>query len=221
MALISKIKTVFDSLKTNWSSDPAARGAAKMAMGAAFLAEGIFGFVRGSRSSTSLVGSMFLAVGAFVFITVGVYMSPDDYPDAMSTQGKVSEVARVRDSDGKHAYSPVYSYVVSDKTYTLPSSITTNKRPTLGSPVKIVYSASEPLNAYREDGAEGWFSWIFLGSGMFLALWAAYSLLVSIALLVVGIILFRGGRKDRATADHTAGFVQDLISLVSQARQPK
>ncbi|NYT66574.1 DUF3592 domain-containing protein [Alcaligenaceae bacterium] len=217
--MLSKIKTIFNSLKTNWSSDPAARGAAKMAMGAAFMAEGIFGFVRGSRSSNSLLGAMVLVIGAVVFASVGIYMSPDEYPDAVQVQGKVSEAHRVRDSDRKHAYSPVYSYDVDGKTYTLTSSITTNKRPTLGSSVKIIYSASEPRNAYRQDGMDGWFPWVFIGSGAFLALWAAYALLISIALLIVGIILFRSGRKDRATAENSEGFIQDLLSLMNQAKK--
>lgn len=218
--MISKIKSVFDSLKTNWSSDPAARGAAKMAMGAAFLAEGIFGFVRGSRQGGSnLVGALLLGLGAVVFTSVGVYMSPDKYPDAVRVQGQISEIARVRDSDRKYAYSPLYSYVVQGETYTLPSSITTSKRPDLGSPVDIVYSAAEPSNAYREDGMEGWFSWIFLGSGVFLALWAVVSLVISIAMIVVGFILFRDGRRERLAAGSSKGFIQDLISLVTTTRK--
>lgn len=223
--MISKIKSALDLLNAKGSleaepNDPAARGGAKMAMGAELLADGIFGFARGSRNGgTSLVGSLLLALGAAVFIAVGMYMSPDHYPDATRIKGQVSKVVSVRDSDGKHAYSSVYSYVVQGTTYTFSSSITTGKRPTLGSPVDIVYSLAEPRNAYREDGMEGWFSWIFLGSGIFLALWAVVSLVTSIALIVVGFILFRSGHKDRLAVGESTGFIWDLISQAISTRK--
>lgn len=217
--MLSKIVATFDSLKTNWSTDSAARGAAKMAMGAALLAEGIFGFVRGSRSGSSLLGALAIGVGAVVFTLIGLHTAPEEYPDAARIKGQVSEVHRVRDSDRKYAYSPVYSYVVNGETYTMSSALTTSKRPTLGSSVDIVYSAAEPSNAYREDGMDGWFSWIFLGCGIFLAIWAAYALIVSIIMIVVGFILFRGGRKDRIAAGEGTDFIKDLISLAMKTKK--
>ena len=219
MSIIKKIKTFFDSLQTTWSEDPAARGAAKMTLGAALLVEGIFGIARGSRSSFSLFGSFMLGIGAAVFIATGLFTSADSYPDEVRVQGTISDMREGRDSDGNHTYKSVYSYVVNGKKYSMVSSISSGKRPTLGSPVKIVYSAAEPRNAYREDGAEGWFPWVFLGSGLLLAAWAGISFLVSIALIVGGIYLFRSGRKDRLSVGQETSFIKDLLSLVSNARK--
>lgn len=220
MLILKKIKNVVDLLKTKWSEEPAARGAAKMALGAALLVEGIFGVVQGSRSTFSLFGSFMLGVGAVVFTWVGLFMSPDPYHDEMRVQGKISEILEVRDADGKHAYKSVYAYTVNDQTYSITSSISSSKRPTLGAPTKIVYSASEPRNAYREDGADGWFAWLFIGSGIFLTIWASVSLLISLLLIGGGVYLLSSGRKDRLSVGQKGDFIKDLLSLMKKTRQP-
>lgn len=220
MSILTKIKKLVGSLQTKWSEDLAARGAAKMALGAAFLVEGIFGVVQGSRNTFSLFSSFILGVGAVAFTLVGIFTSPDPYPDEVRVQGQVSEILEGRDSDKNHYYKSVYSYVVNGKAYSITSSISSSKRPTLGSPAKIVYSASEPRNAYREDGVDGWFSWVFIGCGVFLGIWATTSLLMSLMLVVGGIYLFRSGRKDRRSAGQESDFTKDLLSLVSEARKP-
>lgn len=107
--MFSRIKAIFEAFKTNWSTDPAARGAAKMALGAAFLVEGLFGVARGSRNGNSLAGAFVIGIGAVVFIAVGYAVEPDEYPDAVQIKGKISKVVSVRDSDGKHGYSPILS----------------------------------------------------------------------------------------------------------------
>lgn len=217
---MGKIKSILDALKTKWSSDPGARGAAKMTMGGALVAEGLFGVVRtGGATGTSLFGSFMILVGGIIFTTVGVFMSPTEYPDAVHVQGKVSEIYSKRDSDGGRMYGSIYSYEVDGKTYTFRSSSTSSSRATLGSPAKIVYSASEPRNAYRTDGADGWLHYIMLGSGAFLLAWGAWSMLMSIVFVVLGIWLFRNGRKDRASAGSTSGFIQDLMSFIMNSKK--
>lgn len=219
VSIVSRLKSAFDSLGTQWSSDPAARGAAKMVTGAALIAEGIFGFARGSRGATSLVNGAILGVGALVFIAVGSFVAPDSYPDGVQVTGYVSGINEGRDSDGNHSYKAVYEFEVQDKTYSFTSSLSGSKRPMLGSPVRIVYSASQPRNAYREDGIDGWFSWLFIGPGIFMALWAAISIVISVTLIVLGARLFFSGRKDRARSGHSAGLFQDLFSFVTAARK--
>lgn len=216
---MGKIKSILDALKTKWSADPAARGAAKMTMGGAMMAEGLFGVVRGGSGGTSLMGSFAIIIGGIVFTVVGIFMKPTDYPDATQIQGHVSNVTSSRDSDGDHAYRSVYSYDVDGKTYTLRSPSTSSSRATIGSPVNIVYSAAEPRNAYRADGMDGWMHKVMLGSGILLLVWGLWALTISIALVVVGIWLFRNGRKDRASSDSDTGFIQDLISFVSSSRK--
>lgn len=217
---MGKIKAILDALRTKWSSDPAARGAAKMTMGGALVAEGLFGVVRGGGGTgTSLMGSIFILIGGIIFTTVGVFMSPSEYADAVHVQGKVSEVFSKTDSDGDRMYGSVYSYNVDGKTYTFRSSSTSSSRATIGSPVEIVYSASEPRNAYRADGMDGWMHYIMLGCGVFLLAWGSWALLLSIALVVIGIWLFRNGRKDRASAGSSSGFISDLMSFVMNSKK--
>lgn len=190
-----------------------------MTMGGAMVAEGLFGVVRGGSGGTSLLGSFAIIIGGIVFTLVGVFMKPTDYPDATQVQGQVSDIVSTRDSDGGRAYRSVYSYDVNGKTYTFQSPSTSSSRATIGSPIKIVYSASEPRNAYRADGMDGWMHNVMLGCGILLLVWGVWALTISIALVVIGIWLFRNGRKDRASAGSETGFIQDLISFVSNSRK--
>lgn len=224
MSMFNIITAKFASLRSKWATNPGMRGSTKMVLGAALLAEGLFGIARGPRNGTSLFGSIMLTLGAVVFLWVGNWILPESFADAVQVQGEVSQLGQMRDSDGKRAYQPVYSYVVDGKTYTITSALTTGGRPTLGSTVEIIYSAAEPRNAYRKDGMDGYFPWIFIGSGVILALWAATSLIISLILIVVGLRLFLSGRKDRQAneaenPDASAGFFQDLIALVTEARK--
>ena len=217
---MGKIKAILDALRTKWSSDPAARGAAKMTMGGALVAEGLFGVVRGGGGTgTSMMGSILILIGGIIFTTVGVFMSPSEYADAVHVQGKVSEVFSKKDSDGGQMYGSVYSYNVDGKTYTFRSSSTSSSRATIGSPVEIIYSASEPRNAYRADGMDGWMHYIMLGCGVFLLAWGSWALFMSIALVVIGIWLFRNGRKDRASVGSNTGFISDLMSFVMNSKK--
>ena len=81
-----------------------------------------------------------------------------------------------------------------------------------------MYSASNPADARRTDGMAGMAPWAFIGAGIFIILSSAVSLVISIALIAFGIILFRQGRADRAAAGESQGFFTDLFSLVTRAR---
>lgn len=65
-------------------------------MGAALIVEGVFGFVRGSRSARSLVNSAVLGVGAVIFIVVGNFMAPDPYAEGEYATGYISDIKEGR-----------------------------------------------------------------------------------------------------------------------------
>jgi len=115
--MLDRIKHFFNTVSTNWSDDPAARGAAKMTAGAVLVAEGLFGTIRtvtGGRGKKSkgLLGGILGVVFGSVFVAVGNGIAPDEYPDAVETQGRIVDVGRGRNSDGETSYSPEYSYTV-------------------------------------------------------------------------------------------------------------
>lgn len=92
-----------------------------------------------------------------------------------------------------------------------------SSRPTIGQQVEIAYSAAEPRNARRTDGLESKVHWIFFGAGLLVVVTSLFSLLISVALIVVGIMLFRNGRADRKSAGETGGFFADLMSIARKA----
>lgn len=222
--MLSRIKHFFNTVSTNWSEDPAARGAAKMTAGAVLVVEGLFGTLRGvvsggKKKKGGLFGGLLGVIFGAIFMGVGGMMSPDEFPDAVETQGNIVDVESGRNSEGQTMYSPVYRYTVDGEDYTFTSGISSSGRPTIGKSVDIVYSASQPANAYRTDGMDGNFHLIFWGSGLLVVVLSLCSLLVSIVLIVFGVWLFLQGRKDREDAGTSEGFFTDLISLARRARE--
>lgn len=221
--MLQRIKHFMNTVSTNWSGDPAARGAAKMTAGAVLVAEGLFGTIRGVTDGRKgkkggLFGGIFGVVFGVIFMGAGNLMAPDELPDGVETQGTIVEVEEGRNSDGETMYAPRYSYTVDGEEYQFTASVRSSSRPTIGKPVEILYSASNPANAYRTDGIDGKFHLIFIGAGGLVVLLSLFSLLVSVALIAFGVWLFIGGRRDRREAGVTNGFFSDLISLAQRAR---
>lgn len=222
--MLERVKHFFNTVSTNWSEDPAARGAAKMTAGAVLVAEGLFGTLRGAASSDKkksggLMGGFLGVVFGAIFMGVGGLASPDEIPDPVEIQGTIIDVESGRGSEGKTMYTPVYQYTVDGRDYRFSSPVSSGGRPTLGKSVDIVYSASQPANAYRTDGADGNFHLIFWGSGLLVLLLSLFSLVVSLALIGFGAWLFLDGRRDRREAGSSKGFFADLMSLAQRARE--
>ncbi|MEQ8480553.1 MAG: DUF3592 domain-containing protein [Hoeflea sp.] len=221
--MLARIQHVFETLKTNWSSDPAARGAAKMTAGAILVAEGFFGVLRGdgggkSNGKGGLVGGLIgLAVG-IVFVVIGGFVKPEPPGDAIETSGVIVGQERAR-RDGKSMYSAVIEFkTTGGETYRFTESAMGSSRPREGGTATVIYSESDPNIAYRTDGIGGWLPTIFVGAGILVAATSFLSLLISMALIVAGIVIFRQGRKDRRDAGSTDSFFSDLMSLTRKAR---
>lgn len=223
---MERIRHFFNTLQTNWSEDPAARGAAKMTAGAILVAEGLFGVIRsgvrrvgrrGKKGKGGLIGGIIGVVIGIVFIVVGSAMGPNELPDEVATQGVISDVQTSRNDEGNTMYSPIYSFEVDGREYTFGSSMRSSSRPTIGQQVEIAYSASNPENARRTDGLESRIHWAFIGSGILVLVMSLISLAISIALIVFGIMLFKSGRADRKAAGETGSFFSDLMSIASRA----
>ncbi len=223
---MKRIRHFFNTLQTNWSEDPAARGAAKMTAGAILVAEGIFGVARravsrgrrrGKNSAGGLLGGIIGVVVGIVFIVVGTAMGPEDYPDQVNTQGEIVDMQTSRNDEGQTMYTPVYAFEVDGQEFQFSPSMRSSSRPNIGQQVDIAYSAADPRNARRTDGLEGKVHWMFIGAGVFVLLMSLFSLAVSVALIVLGIMLFRSGRADRKSAGETGSFLSDLMSIASKA----
>jgi hypothetical protein len=216
--MITRLTHLFKTLSTNWTTDPAARGAAKMAAGAILVVEGLFGTIRtaGTRGSGGLVGGVVGVVVGLTFVGLGQWMTPG-LEDGISIDGRIADV-REGVSEGRASYSAVYAYTVGAEEFQFISPTSSSSRPRIGEVVKIVYSASEPRNAYRADGVDGNFHKAFIGIGGFIAVLAFFSLLVSLALLVGGIWLFQTGRAERRASGTTNGLLADLRTFIPRAR---
>ncbi len=223
---MQRIRHFLNTLQTNWSEDPASRGAAKMTAGAVLVAEGLFGIARralsrgrgrGRRGRGGLLGGVIGLVIGIVFIVIGAAMAPDAPDDEVAVTGRIVEVETSRNNDGETRFSPIYSYQVEGREYRLHSAMRSSVRPQIGSEVRIGYSAANPENARRTDGLESRVHWLFAGAGIILLAVSLVSLAISIALIVFGIMLFRSGRADRRAAGEPSGFISDLVSLASRA----
>lgn len=219
---MARIRHFLNTLRTNWSDNPAARGAAKMAAGVVLVAEGLFGVLsnrvrRNNKKGGLFAGIMGVVIG-IVFMVVGSFMTPTVPEDEQVTTGSVIEVEEGRNSEGETRFSPVYGYEVDGQPYTLHSSVSSSSRPTVGSEVEIGYSAANPENARRIGGIEGNFHRIFFWAGVFVAVTSLFHVLLSLLLVGFGIYLFSTGRKDRAAAgEESEGFFKDLFSLARNA----
>lgn len=222
-AAVQRIRHLFNTIGTNWSEQPAARGAAKMTAGAVLVAEGLFGVVRNrlrrrGRGSGGVFGSAVGIVIGVVFIVVGSFMATD-IDDEQRTTGTVIDVDQHVNDEGNTQYTPTYAYEVDGQEYSLRSSVSTSRQPSIGSEVEIGYDPTDPNVAQRVDGIEGNFHLIFMGVGGLVVLISFVQLLISLALLIFGIKLFNDGRRERAEAgEDKQGFFADLFSLAKRAR---
>ena len=223
---MQRIRHLFNTIGTNWSEQPAARGAAKMAAGAVLAAEGLFGVISNrfrrrrsrSRGAGGIFGAVVGVIIGVVFVVVGSFMATD-IEDEQRTTGTVVDVDQHVNDEGNTQYTPTYAYEVDGQEYTLRSSVSTSRQPSIGSEVEIGYDPTDPNIAQRVDGIEGNFHLIFMGVGGLVALISFVQLLISLALLIFGIKLFTDGRKERAEAgEDEQGFFADLFSLAKRAR---
>ncbi len=226
--MLQRLSHLTNTIQTNWSEDPAARAAAKQATGAVLVAEGATGTIRRgagnlgrrargrdtNRGRGGLIGGIMGIVIGVVFMVVSTFISPPD--DLIEVPGEVAGVIETTDSDGDRAYRSEFVYEVDGRTYEATSNVTSSTRPTVGSSVTIGYPEQDPAAGRRVDGLEGSFHRIFFWAGAFVVVTSVGSLLVSIALIVVGIKLFRDGRRERREAGSEQGLFADLMAIVRQ-----
>lgn len=218
---MKRIRHFFNTLGTNWSNDPAARGAAKMTAGAVLVAEGLFGVARraasrGKNNAGGVVGAFMGMVFGLVFAGAGWMIAPSPFEDELRTTGEIVGADSSRGDDGT-MYAAVYAFEVNGREYRFNSPVRSSSRPTIGQSVEIAYSESNPENARRLGGIDGNFHWIFIGTGLFVMLLSFFSLLVCLALIGFGVWLFMSGRADRKSVDASGSFFSDLFSLAKRA----
>lgn len=205
-----------------------------MTAGAVLVAEGLTGKIRSTASSVAslgrrrgtgkqsggIIGNVIGIVIGVVFMFVSGLVAPAEFQDPVVTDGEVVDVVETRNSEGQRMYRGVYAYEVDGRPHEVESSTAVNSRPTIGSTVEITYEADDPANGRRTDGVEGFFAshgpTLFFGAGLLVALLSAAGLVVSVALIVFGVKLFRDGRADRASVGASGSFFSDLASLVQE-----
>jgi len=215
---MQRMQHLFQTLRTRWSDDPAACGAAQMAAGALLVAEGVFGFGRrllGYGGGGDLLGSLVGTVAGAACVAIGCWLTPDIYPDETRTTGRIVDV--VSDNHNRN-HAPVYAFEAGGREHRFTSSVSSSSRPTIGEKVVIAYSASSPERAHRTDGLDGSFHWIFIAVGGLVLLFSLSSLAVCLVLIGSGIWLFRAGRAERRSGGRAAGFFEDLLSLLRSGR---
>lgn len=229
--MLQRIHHLSNTVKTNWSDDPAARAAAKQATGAVLVAEGVTGVIRRTAGNVGrratgrdtnrgrgglLGGILGIAIGV-VFMVVGSFMSPPD--DLIEVPGEISNVIETTNSDGDRAYRAEYVYEVDGRVYEATSSMTSSSRPAVGTSVTIGHPPQDPAAGQRVDGIEGSAHRLFFWVGVFVVVTSLISLVISIALIVVGIKLFRDGRRERRESGSEQGLFADLMAIVTQRDQ--
>lgn len=220
--MMSRFRHLQNTVQTSWSEDPAVRGAAKMAAGAVLIVEGLFGPARAARSWASgdqrsangLAGGLIgVMVGLLFLIVPGMI---DDTPAGglVEVPGVVTDVFQSDDGGGEPLYAAVYTYEVDGQSHQIRSSSRSSTRPVMGSEVTIGYPESDPAAGRRVDGIEGNVPLILRGVGALVLLAALVSLAISVTLIVVGVKLFRDGRRDRSAVGTTRGVLADLVTVV-------
>lgn len=224
--MFQRIQHFFNTLSTNWSDDPGARGAAKMAAGGVLAAEGVFGVVRsrrgrnGNRSRGGILGGVFGIVFGLIFINLGGFIQAGAIEDAIETTGRVVAVERAGTSgeNNTQMYRTRISYVVDGETYEFSPRGRSSWRPNVGAEVDVAYSQSNPSNAQRIGGVYEWGPRAFAWAGWFVLITSVFSLLISIALIVFGIWLFQQGRADRRLSGEERSFFGDLFAIARDVR---
>jgi hypothetical protein len=220
--MMPRLRHLRNTVQTSWSGDPAVRGAAKMAAGAVLIVEGLFGPARAARSwargdqrsVNGLAGALLGVIVGLLLLIVPSLIDDTPAGELVEVPGAVGEVFQSRDGDGELLYGAVYTYEVDGRSYEIRSSSRSSTRPALGSEVTIGYPESDPAAGRRIDGIEGNLPLIFGGVGALVLLAALVSLAISITLIVIGVKLFRDGRRDRADVGTTRGVLADLLEVV-------
>jgi hypothetical protein len=220
--MITRLHHLRNTLQTNWAADPAARGAAKVAAGTVLVVEGIFGPARAARAWASGAGRSAGGLGAgLVGVVIGLLLLlvpglVDTAPDGVLVEvpGVVSDVREIREPDGQRLYGAVYTYEAEGRNYEVDSSSLSSTRPAIGREVTIAYPETDPAAGRRVDGIEGRWPLILQAVGALVLLFALGSLVTSVVLIVVGVRLYRQGRRERTAAGAHRGVVAELLELV-------
>ncbi len=216
---MGRIGRVLGIWQTNWAANPAARGAAKMAAGAALMLEGSLGMrARLRGNSGGLAAAFLLILFGVVFFSIGYFLRAERFDDEIVVQGTIigSESHWSQDSKGRsqQMFTSIYGYKVNGKDYSFPSSVSSSSADSPGTEVTLAYSASRPEKARRLDGFDGNFHLIFQGIGGFVVLIGFYQMMISFLLIGAGLALFYAGRQERSSSGTVNGFFKDLLSLV-------
>lgn len=226
--MLTKLQHLTEATRDNWSNDPAARGAAKIAAGTALIAEAVFGLrsraaatMRPNRDGHKQIHGIFGAVlGVIlgtVFVVSGFWVAPSPSPDEVTAEGFIVDVNTGRNSDGDTMYTPVIEFTDGKGLqHRFTPGYSQGNRPSLGSSVTVGYSPDNPMGtARRTDGIAGYFHWIFIGTGALVTLGALFDLVIRLVMIYFGVKLVRSGRADRAAAGESAGgFFSDLMNLI-------
>ncbi len=226
--MFQRIQHFFNTIATNWSEDPGARGAAKMAAGGVLVVEGVFGVVRnrsrgssrrGGRQTGGILGGIFGIVFGIIFINIGGFVQSTNIQDPIEARGEIiaSERAGTND-DGQTMYRARIAYEVDGQRHEFSSRGRQSWQPNVGAEVDIVYSAADPTRAQRVGGIYDWGTRAFSWAGWFVLITSVFSLLISIALIVFGIWLFQQGRADRRLSGEERSFFGDLFAIARDVR---
>jgi|GEM_PF-1733434 len=224
--MFQRIQHFFNTLSTNWSEDPGARGAAKMAAGGVLVAEGVFGVVRsrrgrnGNRQRGGILGGIFGIVFGIIFINIGGFLESTNIQDPVETAGEIiaSERAGTSGDNNQQMYRARIAYEVDGQRHEFTSRGRQSWQPTVGSEVTVAYSASNPSNAQQVGGVQDWGIRAFSWAGWFVLITSVFSLLISIALIGFGIWLFQQGRADRRSSGEERSFFGDLFAIAQDVR---
>lgn len=222
---MTRLNYLGNALRTRWAEDPAVRGMAKMAAGAALIVVGLFGLGgastssrKGKRRPGGILGNLLFLFAGGLFLAAAVSLWPDSWSDQVETDGEIASYRSGTSSEGRPVYRPIYRYEVDGREYGLESELTTNAEPEVGESVRIAYSASDPTQARPMDGVDAFAHWIFLGVGLGLLFIAFVSMAIGIALMVFGMRLFRDGRQDLDKPADPEASMKELRSTIDQVR---
>lgn len=224
--MFQRIQHFFNTLATNWSEDPGARGAAKMTAGGVLVAEGVFGVVRsrrgrnGNRQRGGILGGIFGIVFGLIFINIGGFIQGPGIEDAVETTGEIiaAERAGTSGDNDQQMYRARIAYEVDGQRYEITSRGRQSWRPNVGSEVDVIYSVADPRDAHQVGGVFDWGTRAFSWAGWFVLITSVFSLLISIALIGFGIWLFRQGRADRRLSGEERSFFGDLFAIARDVR---
>lgn len=205
--------------------DPATRATWKMTLGAALVAEGLFGVMsrmsdhlnpfdrRGSAAG--LPSAMFAVMVGAIFVVGGMVAAPNIPDDELRVTGTIYGGENYRNDDGQTMYRSAYTYTDNTGTdHRFTGGFGSSSPPNVGADVEIGYSAAQPNNARRIGGLDGHFHLIFIAVGAIVGLAGLWGAAISIALIAVGMSLFRTGRAERHDSGTTDSVAHDLLDII-------